>query len=557
MKHNKFNKCPSALVAGQLAMLVAVSALTGCGGGGVTGDPVSGRLIDGYIKGATVCLDINDDGACGADEPKGLTGEGGKWTLYAPSGTDLSKYYVVADISASAEDSDKPGVPMAPTKMISVANDAAIISPMTSVVVGFVKEGQNLATAKINARALLGLPSNYDFASDHVASGDVAAHAVARILNKGFSNVIGTAAIDSAKLQLAVSNISSIAQQAYATPSRANELLNQAEELTRNAQPIYSTVANVDLSKSVGYAESVTNWTPLRARFIPKYEKSNAYAGYAIFSEQWGAGIQYKNFSAYSAQTNGLTKFKIDLYASAVSTNFNKFYVNTNNSYYGHSNEVAVAIPASKKGKWETYEVELNTVWGDDNVLTFRSGEPNYAGPLADFAVGKVEFSNDNWVTTQTLTPSASGWDKWSLNTSYPESFLVTSSIISRGEVVKAIKTFDAHKVAGMTISNFASGISGDTVTFKVDLNIAGETKFPIQFFAQATGENGWQNTTSKVSVTPSSTEAWQTLTITLTGFKPSEHSTLVIIPDPDKGGLDQIVYMSNLKVVTAVNPFK
>lgn len=557
MKHNKLNKCPSVLVTGQWALLVAVAALTGCGGGGVTGDPVSGRLIDGYIKGATVCLDINGDGACGADEPRGLTGEGGKWTLHAPSGTDLSKYSVVAEITAAAEDSDNPGVPMAPTKMIAMANDASVISPLTTVVVGFVKEGQAPATAKINARALLGLPSKYDFASDHVASGDVAAHAVARILNKGFSNVIGTAAIDSAKLQLVVSNLSSIAQQAYASPSQANELLNRAEELTRNAQPVYSTVATVDLSKSVGYAESVTNWTPLRARFIPKYDNSNVYAGYAIYSDQWGAGIQYKNFATYSAQTNGLTKFKIDVYASAASTNFNKFYVNTNNSYYGHGNEVAVLIPGSKKGKWETYEVELNAVWGDDNVLTVRSGEPNWAGPLADFAVGKVQFSNDNWVTTQTLNPSANGWDKWSLGDSYPESFLVASSIISRGDVVKAIKTFDAHKVAGMTISNFASGIAGDTVTFKVDLNIAGATKFPIQFFAQATGENGWQNTTSKVSVTPGATEAWQTLTVTLTGFKPSEHSTLVIIPDPDKGGLDQIVYMSNLKVVSAVNPFK
>jgi hypothetical protein len=557
MKHNKLNKCPSALVAGQWALLVVVAAVTGCGGGGVTGDPVSGRLIDGYIKGATVCLDINGDGACGTDEPKGVTGEGGKWTLYASSGTDLSQYYLVADVTAAAQDSDNPGVPMAPTKMISLASDASVISPLTTVVAGFVKEGHDLATAKINARALLGLPSNYDFASDHVASGDMAAHAVARILNKSFSNVIGTAAIDSAKLQLAVSNVSTIARQAYATPSQVNALLSQAEDMTRKAEPVYSTVANVDLFKSVGYAESQTNYTPLRARFIPKYDNSNVYAGYAIYSEEWGAGIQYKNFSTYSAQTNGLTKFKIDLYASSASTNFNKFYVYTNNSYYGHSNEVAVVIPGSKKGKWETYEVELNAVWGDDNVLTIRSGELGWAGPLADFAVGKVQFSNDNWVTTQTLNPSASGWDKWSLNDTYPESFLVTSSIISRGDVIKAIKTFGSHKVAGMTISNFASGLSGDNLTFKVDLNIAGATKFPIQFFAQATGENGWQNTTTKVSVTPNATEAWQTLTVTLTGFKPSEHSTLVIIPDPDKDGLDQTVFMSNLKVVSAVNPFK
>lgn len=557
MKQSKFGKYPNTLKPQYWALLLSISALAGCGGGGVTGDPVSGKLIDGYIKGATVCLDINGDGACNSDEPKGVTGEGGKWTLHAPTGTDLSQYYIVADVPNTAEDSDNPGVPMTPTKMMGVANEAAVISPLTTVVAGFIKEGQDTAAAKANAKTLLGLPSNYDFSSDHVANGDSAAHAVARVVNKGLSNVVGSGSIDSAKLQLAISNVSALAQQAYSSPSQVSTILSQAEDATKNAQPVYQTIANVDLSKSVGYAESVSNYIPLRARFIPKYETSNVYAGFAIFSQEWGAGIQYKNFSTYSSQTNGVTKFKIDLYASAGSTDFNKFYVNTNNSYYGHGNEVTVQIPNSSKGKWNTYEVELNSVWGDDNVFTIRSGEPQWAGPLADFAVGKVQFSNDNWVTTQSLTPSSTGWDKWSLSDTYPESFLVSSSLTSRGDLIKAIKTFGSHKVAGMTIANFASGLTGSNVTFKIDLSILGSTKFPIKIFAQASGANGWQNTTSSVNVTPSKTDAWETLTVTLLNFKPSEHSTLVIIPDPENDGLDQTVHISNIKVVSGVNPFK
>jgi hypothetical protein len=557
MKQSKFGDSPNTLKLKYLALLLSITAMAACGGGGVTGDPVSGKLIDGYIKGATVCLDINGDGACGSDEPKGITGEGGKWTLHAPAGTNLSNYYIVADVPSTAEDSDNPGIPMVPSKMLGLANEATVISPLTTVVAGFVKEGQDIATAKSNAKNLLGLPSNYDFSADHIENGDSAAHAVARVVNKGLTNVVGSGAIDSAKLQIAISNVSTLAQQAYASPSQVASILNQAEDATKNAQPVYETIANVDLSKSVGYAESNTNWTPLRARFIPKYETSNVYAGYAIFSEEWGAGIQYKNFSTYSSQTSGITKFKIDLYASAGTSDFNKFYVNTNNSYFGHGNEVTVQIPNAKKGKWNTYEVELNSVWGDDNVFTIRSGEPQWAGPLADFAVGRVQFSNDNWVTTQTLTPSSSGWDKWSLNDTYPESFLVTSSLLSRGDLIKAIKTNGSHKVAGMTIANFASGLTGSYVTFKIDLNILGSTKFPIKIFAQATGANGWENTTSTVQVTPSSTDAWETLTVTLQNFKPSEHSTLVIIPDPDNSGLDQTVYISNIKVVAGVNPFK
>ena len=38
---------------------------------------ISGRVVDGYISGATVCLDLNSDGSCGNNEPLGTTDENG------------------------------------------------------------------------------------------------------------------------------------------------------------------------------------------------------------------------------------------------------------------------------------------------------------------------------------------------------------------------------------------------------------------------------------------------------------------------------------------------
>lgn len=89
--------------------VAAACVISACGGGGVTGEPVSGKLIDGYISGAKVCLDMNGNGACDAGEPSGVTGADGSWELYAAQGTDLSNYYVIADIpSSGAYDSDAP-----------------------------------------------------------------------------------------------------------------------------------------------------------------------------------------------------------------------------------------------------------------------------------------------------------------------------------------------------------------------------------------------------------------------------------------------------------------
>ena len=53
------------------AMLIAA-----CGGGGTTSSPttLAGKVIDGYITGATVCLDVNSNNTCDAGEPTARRG---------------------------------------------------------------------------------------------------------------------------------------------------------------------------------------------------------------------------------------------------------------------------------------------------------------------------------------------------------------------------------------------------------------------------------------------------------------------------------------------------
>ena len=80
-----------------LNLIVAFSvALTACGGGGKdnakspaastlptvpTSSVLSGKVIDGYIEGATVCLDLNNDQICGTGEPVAVTKAGGVYSL--------------------------------------------------------------------------------------------------------------------------------------------------------------------------------------------------------------------------------------------------------------------------------------------------------------------------------------------------------------------------------------------------------------------------------------------------------------------------------------------
>ncbi|MGH8848934.1 MAG: hypothetical protein ACREXQ_17055, partial [Polaromonas sp.] len=67
-----------------LALSAAV-ALTACGGGSDGPANLSGVVADGYLNGATVCLDLNNNMACDAGEPSATTTAGGKYSMAVPA----------------------------------------------------------------------------------------------------------------------------------------------------------------------------------------------------------------------------------------------------------------------------------------------------------------------------------------------------------------------------------------------------------------------------------------------------------------------------------------
>lgn len=105
---NKF--CISLVSVACLAMLQA------CGGGGgasTTPDPVvdtssqiKGVVVDGYLVGAKVCLDLNTNWVCDGGEPSAVTGTGGKYTLnISPlKYTDTYDKLVIAEVGADVRD---------------------------------------------------------------------------------------------------------------------------------------------------------------------------------------------------------------------------------------------------------------------------------------------------------------------------------------------------------------------------------------------------------------------------------------------------------------------
>lgn len=88
------------LAKSSIAIVASAVIFTGCGGGGggssaptTTNTTYSGSVADGYISGATVCLDINANGTCDSTEPTATTDANGGYTISTtatiPAGTKL------------------------------------------------------------------------------------------------------------------------------------------------------------------------------------------------------------------------------------------------------------------------------------------------------------------------------------------------------------------------------------------------------------------------------------------------------------------------------------
>lgn len=180
----------------QLAGLLGAVLLAGCGGSssnnsdGTTPPPAttasrSGLVIDGPIRGATVCLDLDGDGQCGASEPaSAATDASGRYEIAGLTEAQLaSGAAFVAVVPAGAIDADRPDIPIATAFTLKApAGKGEVISPITTLVQLGVAQGLTLAQAETAVAAQLGVPATSlyrNYVAEPSAEGSATLAAVA------------------------------------------------------------------------------------------------------------------------------------------------------------------------------------------------------------------------------------------------------------------------------------------------------------------------------------------------------------------------------------------
>ncbi len=126
-------------------VLVVLSACGGGGGGGgtpATSTTIGGLAVDGYLANAKVCLDLNLNFKCDADEPSATTDDKGAYAINYTGG-DAAGLVVITETTGDTKDSDDGGLSFAQANRSPFvlaapvpvgATDDVKITPLTTVV---------------------------------------------------------------------------------------------------------------------------------------------------------------------------------------------------------------------------------------------------------------------------------------------------------------------------------------------------------------------------------------------------------------------------------------
>jgi trimeric autotransporter adhesin len=337
---------------------VAAFVLSACGGGGnsiidavVPQVSIVGVVADGLIQGAIVCYDINDNNKCDADEPKSSpTDAQGNYSISIPFSA-AGKHAMIADIPATAIDSDKPGVAIGvPLTMMSpVQSDTSqpvFVSPLTTAVQEVMNASGNTDKEAAKAAAItqvtqtLGLTMspldnfiNPPAGTDPAAA--VAAHNNAQIITEVKKEItsiaiaagVAPADIPALTSQAVVTNLSAVAtavtNQGTQTPAQAAVSVVTATGVTAANVVTQAVIANAVSTGTTTTAATTGPSVSLR-RF--SYTDANNWS-YRLFTSDNVAdsnGFKYSNEVRHGKSTG-------------LDATFNRntsYYDTTNNKWY-------------------------------------------------------------------------------------------------------------------------------------------------------------------------------------------------------------------------------
>lgn len=170
MKKQRFKKMAALLALCGLS-LTANMFLSGCSGSDKNNNvTLSGKVADGYLQNARVCLDTDNDYKCEGEQYVTTTGAGGVYSLVIPVGYATSYNVVAEAIAGETIDEDNPGITITQSYTLTAPiGSHSFISPYTTLLQGRIADGQTTEEAQQGLQTLLGIASDTDLSADYLA----------------------------------------------------------------------------------------------------------------------------------------------------------------------------------------------------------------------------------------------------------------------------------------------------------------------------------------------------------------------------------------------------
>jgi hypothetical protein len=225
----------------------------------------SGKVIDGYIGNALVCLDLNNNLQCDSDEPSARTssepGEYGSYTFTTtatiPAGTQ-----VLAEVGIDAVDEDR-GAVAKPYNLLAPSDEPGTVTPLTTLVSQeILNSGKTLASAEAEESVKTNLGFSDDTAlldSDFIAAKDTSLIATAAVVadalavaketltdNDVSSEALTPAEITKSAIQTVSNNIGSIVARGEALVTSEEVEAAVAQVVTGQVQAIVAQTLSGD-----------------------------------------------------------------------------------------------------------------------------------------------------------------------------------------------------------------------------------------------------------------------------------------------------------------------
>lgn len=236
------------------------TALAACGGGGDAGSgqpsagggstatpTISGKAIDGYLAGATVCLDLNNNGVCDAREPSAVTDESGAFSI--PYSGDATGKTLLVQVTPTTKDLSRPANFQFPASFtlsqIVQSTPTQVVSPLTTLVSAQMQTGLSRSQAIATVQELLG--AQVDPNADYLADKDAATQSLAVQIVDKLGTFSTNGAVDAVTVRNALNamvakgSVTSITQDDLAAQA-SKPVYQFADASQMLASPTYSFV---------------------------------------------------------------------------------------------------------------------------------------------------------------------------------------------------------------------------------------------------------------------------------------------------------------------------